>query len=109
MSASRAVKHIGHLCASNSSGRVLNCSKKKNGRTCKFRRGSKDLIARYNALCTVSFHFIANFGTHYIKKVHMGAMFGEQTEFSKESWHQLEERKINVDAAAEFSGDNYLS
>ena len=51
------------------------------------------------------FEFIRNFGTHYINEVEMGAMYGEQTEFSKESFDRMLERGIKIEAAAEVSGE----
>ena len=48
--------------------------------------------------------FIRNFGTHYISVIDMGAIYGQQTEFSKDSYERMHERGVHVGSAAKFSG-----
>ena len=50
------------------------------------------------------FHrFIKAFGTHYISQSTMGALFGEQSMISSESWSEMVSNGVNINAAAGFS------
>ena len=48
--------------------------------------------------------FISNFGTHYIKQGDMGALYGEQSEVSSESWGRMTDQEIKISASAGYSG-----
>ena len=50
-----------------------------------------------------SFRFIDNYGTHYIKQADMGALFGEQTMISTESYNKMVSDGVNVGLYAGFS------
>ena len=43
------------------------------------------------------------FGTHYIKSAELGSMYGQQTQFTFDTWEELENNKIDVKLYAEFS------
>ena len=47
--------------------------------------------------------FINNYGTHYIQQADMGALFGEQTMISTESYNEMTSDGINIDLYAGFS------
>ena len=50
--------------------------------------------------------FIKNFGTHYIKEATMGALYGQRSFVSSESWEKMVEQDINIDVSAGYSGIN---
>ena len=47
--------------------------------------------------------FIKAFGTHYISKSTMGALFGEQSMFDSESWSEMVSNGVDINLAAGFS------
>jgi hypothetical protein len=48
--------------------------------------------------------FIGTFGTHYVSKASMGALFGQQSEFKKKEWSKMLSEGIDIKAAASFAG-----
>ena len=48
--------------------------------------------------------FIENFGTHYIKQADMGALYGQQSQVSSESWGKMTDEEISISASAGYSG-----
>ena len=48
--------------------------------------------------------FIENFGTHYIKQADMGALYGQQSQVSSESWGRMADKEISISASAGYSG-----
>ena len=52
--------------------------------------------AKYN-------EFIATFGTHYLSKATMGAIFGQQSEVTSTAWTHMESTGLDIKAAASFS------
>ena len=48
--------------------------------------------------------FINNFGTHYIKDATMGALYGQQSFISSESWGKMVEQDIKIGVSAGYSG-----
>ena len=51
-------------------------------------------------------NFIKSYGTHYIKEVSMGAMYGYQHKISKRSWGRLKEKEINIGLYAGYNGES---
>ena len=49
--------------------------------------------------------FIKSFGTHYIKEANMGALYGQQSSISSESWGKMVEQDIKIDVSAGYSGE----
>ena len=49
--------------------------------------------------------FFEEFGTHFVKRAHLGAMYGEQLEISAESWSNMVNTGIDIKASASYSGD----
>ena len=49
--------------------------------------------------------YIKDFGTHYIKEVNMGALYGHQNKISKESWGRLKDQDINIGLYAGYNGE----
>ena len=49
-------------------------------------------------------HFFDEFGTHFVKKAHLGAMYGEQSEISAKSWNKMVDTGIDIKASASYSG-----
>ena len=49
--------------------------------------------------------FINDFGTHYIKEANMGALYGQQSSISSESWGKMVQQGINIDVSASYSGE----
>ena len=48
--------------------------------------------------------FVNTFGTHYIKEANMGALYGQQSSISTESWAKMVQQGIDIDASAGYSG-----
>jgi len=48
--------------------------------------------------------FVENFGTHYIMEAEMGALYGQQSTISKESWYKMKSSGTNIEMAASYSG-----
>ena len=48
--------------------------------------------------------FIESFGTHYIKQADMGALYGQQSQVSSESWGRMTDEEISISASAGYSG-----
>ena len=48
--------------------------------------------------------FIENFGTHYIKQADMGALYGQQSQVSSESWGKMTDEEISISVSAGYSG-----
>ena len=49
--------------------------------------------------------FINTFGTHYIKEANMGALYGQQSSISSESWGKMVDQDIKIDVSAGYSGE----
>ena len=49
-------------------------------------------------------NFIKSFGTHYVKEANMGALYGQQSSISSESWGKMVEQGIKIDVSAGYSG-----
>jgi len=49
-------------------------------------------------------HFFDEFGTHFVKKAHLGAMYGEQSEISAKSWNKMVDTGIDIKTSASYSG-----
>ena len=47
--------------------------------------------------------FVNSFGTHYVKHADMGAIYGQQSMFTLESWIEMEQKGIDVGLYADFS------
>ena len=47
--------------------------------------------------------FIKAFGTHFVSKSTMGALFGEQSMFDSESWSEMVSNGVDINLAAGFS------
>ena len=56
-----------------------------------------------NPDATVS-KFVREFGTHYVKKVTMGSIYGEQTYLSADAVSAMVQKEINIEMAASASG-----
>ena len=48
--------------------------------------------------------FINTFGTHYIKEANMGALYGQQSTISSESWGRMVNQDLDISASAGYSG-----
>eukprot|EP00462_Mataza_sp_D1_P023527 CAMPEP_0175142926 /NCGR_PEP_ID=MMETSP0087-20121206/13106_1 /TAXON_ID=136419 /ORGANISM="Unknown Unknown, Strain D1" /LENGTH=447 /DNA_ID=CAMNT_0016426855 /DNA_START=99 /DNA_END=1439 /DNA_ORIENTATION=+ len=48
--------------------------------------------------------FIGIFGTHYVSKASMGAVFGQQSTFSSKEWSKMLSTGLDIKAAASYSG-----
>ena len=48
--------------------------------------------------------FINTFGTHYIKEANMGALYGQQSTISSESWGRMVNQDLDISASASASG-----
>ena len=48
--------------------------------------------------------FFDEFGTHFVKIAHLGAMYGEQSDISAESWNKMVNTGIDIKASASYSG-----
>jgi len=66
-----------------------------------FIAGLHSLTEEYNAV--VYRRFIKAFGTHFITRSQMGAIFGEQSMISSESWSYLVENGWNIKSMASMS------
>jgi len=53
--------------------------------------------------------FIREFGTHYIRKANMGALYGEQSSISAESWKKMLKKGTKIEASAGYSGSFSVS
>ena len=49
--------------------------------------------------------FINTFGTHYIKEANMGALYGQQSTISAESWGRMVNQDLDISASASASGE----
>ena len=49
-------------------------------------------------------NFIKSFGTHYVKEANMGALYGQQSSISSESWGKMVEQGIKIGVSAGYSG-----
>ena len=49
-------------------------------------------------------HFINTFGTHYIKEANMGALYGQQSTISSESWGRMVNQDLDISASASAAG-----
>jgi len=47
--------------------------------------------------------FIDTFGTHYVSKLTMGALFGQESSFKNTSWTKMLDQNINIKVAASYS------
>ena len=72
-----------------------------------FLNGAKSLSTKYDK--TAYRDFIGTFGTHYVRRAHMGATYGQQSEISSSSWKQMEDMDINIKASAGYSGKTEFS
>ena len=52
--------------------------------------------------------FINTFGTHYIKEANMGALYGQQSTISAESWGRMVNQDLDIIASAGYSGEIIL-
>ena len=52
--------------------------------------------------------FINTFGTHYIKEANMGALYGQQSTISSESWGRMVNQDLDISASAGYSGEKIL-
>ena len=48
--------------------------------------------------------FINTFGTHYIKEANMGALYGQQSTISSESWGRMVNQNLDISASASAAG-----
>jgi len=67
-----------------------------------FKSGVNTLKEEYNE--KTYDNFIKAYGTHYIKKAHLGAVYGQQSSISKSKWSDLERTEIDIKAAANYNG-----
>lgn len=65
-----------------------------------FEEGLKSLPQQYNE--SKYSDFLDTFGTHYIKSVSMGALFGQQSRLTKESYSKMVETGADVSASAKY-------
>ena len=47
--------------------------------------------------------FLDSFGTHYIKRADMGAIYGQQSMFTQEDWMEMEKIGIDIKLYADYS------
>ena len=66
-----------------------------------FIAGLASLTQDYNP--AVYRRFIKAFGTHYVQKATLGATYGQQSTFNKESWSTLVEKGFNIGLSAGYS------
>lgn len=66
-----------------------------------WQEGVKSLPKTYNS--SKYSDFLETFGTHYIKSVSMGALFGQQSRLTTESYSRLVETRVDVSASAKYS------
>ena len=52
--------------------------------------------------------FINTFGTHYIKEANMGALYGQQSTISAQSWGRMVNQDLDISASASASGEIIL-
>ena len=52
--------------------------------------------------------FINTFGTHYIKEANMGALYGQQSTISAQSWGRMVNQDLDISASAGYSGEIIL-
>jgi len=69
---------------------------------------SESFVAALNSLPEQYDHdsymeFIENFGTHFVKQIHMGARFTCITRLTESGWTSLLQKNIKVETAASFS------
>jgi len=67
-----------------------------------FKNELDHLPRNYNA--NEYMRFVSIFGTHYINQARMGALYGEQSTISAESWERMVSKGVNIGAAASYSG-----
>ena len=48
--------------------------------------------------------FINTFGTHYIKEANMGALYGQQSTISAQSWGRMVNQDLDISASASAAG-----
>ena len=56
----------------------------------------------------IYFKFIKRFGTHYIIEANMGALYGQQSSVSSESWGKMEQQGVQINVAAGYSGETFF-
>jgi hypothetical protein len=49
--------------------------------------------------------FINTFGTHFIKDANMGALYGQQSTISAQSWGRMVNQDLDISASASASGE----
>ena len=67
-------------------------------------RDVKSSVHNPDALRTQLFQMIDNFGTHYVTKLHFGAVYGLMYTLTSSEYKQLSSKSFSVKVQAEYSG-----